>query len=129
LSLVTLDRRNDAPRDSPGGFFNRVIGPLLELILEGEGQDDLEAWLRVFFAFARGKPVAYFSRYVPGPKIQAVAQQHGVRLVHVPLSRIPAELRRRNRTFRIMSLTNGQWEVMRRRIAEAKGARPVGWGG
>ncbi len=130
LSLVTLDAANDAPGEPTDGFVNRVIIPLVDLAaLQTEMRDDLESWLRIFFAFARGKPVAYFSRYVPGPKIQAVAQQHGVRVVHEPLSRIPAELRRRNRTFRIMSLTGGQWEVLRRRIAEAKGARPVGWGG
>jgi hypothetical protein len=103
----------------------RVIVPLVELAADPAQQDNLENWLRVFFAFTRGKPVAYFSRYVPGPKIHAVARQHGVRVVHVPLDRIPAELRERNRTFRLLSLTDEQWEVLRRRIAAGKGARTV----
>jgi len=129
LSFVSLDRPNDAPRDAHGGFFGQVIEPLLSLVLDPEEEDALESWLRVFFAFTRGKPVAYFSRYVPGQGVHAVARQHGVRVVHVPLSRIPAELRLRNRTFRIMSLTDRQWEILRQRMAESKGARPVTLGG
>ena len=85
--------------------------------------DHLENWLRIFFRFARGKPVAYFSRYVPGARIHAVARQHGVRVQHVPLDRIPAELRERHQTFRIVRPNDEQWEVLRQRIAERKGAR------
>ena len=122
LSLVTLDRPNEPPPPpySTSGFNLRVIFPLFELVADPTRRDDLESWLQIFFAFTRGKPVAYFSRYVPGPRVHAVARQHGVRVVHVPLGRIPAKLRERNQTFRIMNLTDEQWEVLRRRVAESK---------
>ena len=119
LSFVSLDRANEEPA---GKFFSQVINPLLELAYERD-RDHLENWLRVFFRFARGKPVAYFSRYVPGARIHAVARQYGVRVQHVPLDRIPAELRERNQTFRIGDQNDEQWEVLRQRIAERKGAR------
>ena len=69
FSLITLDRPTWLRgKDSPS-FYDRVIRKLVHL----HGQaDDLYAWLDIFFAFCAGKPVVYYSRYVPTRRFTAL---------------------------------------------------------
>ncbi|NLF72438.1 MAG: hypothetical protein GX575_25670 [Candidatus Anammoximicrobium sp.] len=120
FSLITLDRPTWLRgKDSPS-FYDEVIAKLVEL----HGRDDnLYAWLDVFFAFCAGKPVVYYSRYVPSPQVHRVAWRHRVRVIHVPLQRIPKQLLARTRSFLFASLTRRQWDVMVQRVADGR----AGW--
>jgi hypothetical protein len=120
FSLITLDRPTWLRgKDSPS-FHDEVIEKLIKL--HGSA-DNLYAWLDVFFAFCAGKPVVYYSRYVPSPQIHRVAWRHRVRVIPVPLKRIPQQLLRRVRSFLFASLSRRQWEVMVQRVAEGR----AGW--
>lgn len=115
LSLVTLDRPTWIPPDDSGSFYQEVIRPLMAL---EPGDDDLYGWLTLFFRFCSGKPVAYFSRYTPGPKIYAVAARAGVSLFQLPLDTIPEALREQHRKFRFLNLTKTQWNALVERLGE-----------
>jgi hypothetical protein len=78
------------------------------------------------FGFAARKPVAYFSRYKPSQRVERIAAKHRVRVVHIPLRRIPAALLERNRSFRFFNLTRSQWEALQKGIAESRGAWALG---
>jgi len=68
---------------------------------------------------------AYFSRYVPSPRLHRMASKHRVRVVHVPFRRIPAALRQRARYFHFAWVTERQWEAIVQRVAEGRS----GWRG
>ena len=69
-------------------------------------------WLDVMFAFCSGKPVVYYSRYVPSQEVHAVAQRHGVEVVHCPLCGVPKPLLSRHSSFRFLWLSAAQWEEL-----------------
>jgi hypothetical protein len=120
LSLITTDVPTSAPKGSKiPSFYDRVITELIEL---GPDRDNLYAWLDVMFRFCSGKPFVYYSRYVPGPRIHAIARQYRVRVVHRPLQQIPRILREQNRRFHLLYLTRPQWEALLAQIAESKRA-------
>jgi hypothetical protein len=83
--------------------------------------DHLYAWLDILFAFCARKPVDYASHNVPGPRIHAVADAHGVTVRHLPLSTFPQQLLERGQRFRFMSLTERQWDALVERLAAAEG--------
>jgi hypothetical protein len=108
-------------RPGPDTFFNRVIEPLLTI--QGEpGQDHVYGWLEAMFRFCAGKPFAYYSRYRPGPRIDALARRHRVTLLWQPLGLVPAPLLRRNRTFRQLWLSASQWATLGSRLGLGRSA-------
>jgi hypothetical protein len=121
FSLITLDVPTWLEADDSRGFYSRVIKPLVHLPAE---RDHLYGWLDVMFAFCRGKPFAYYSRYVPGPRIHEIAARHRVRLLHRPLQLIGSALLQRHQTFRFLSVTRQQWEALEARIEEGR----ITWG-
>lgn len=130
FTLITLDAPTFVPAATPGvtkpgpkTFFALVIQPLIDI--RGTKNDNLYGWLNIMFAFCSGKPFAYYSRYVPSPKIHRIAWQHKVQLIHFPLQRLPAELLNRHKTFRFFGFTREQWEEFQRRRA----ARTGTWSG
>jgi hypothetical protein len=122
LSLLTLDCPNWIEKDDTQSFYGKVIRKLVDWPRDR----DLYAWLDVMFEFCRGKPFGYFSRYRPSTRIEQIAAKHRVRLVYVPLGRLPAALLERNRSFRFFHMTRKQWEALVRRVAETRGAWAVG---
>jgi hypothetical protein len=74
--------------------------------------------------FCSGKPLVYYSRYVPGPGLFDIARQNRVLLVWSPLDRLPAPLLERHRTFRQLHLSASQWKELRRRLGEARSGVP-----
>ncbi len=119
FSFVTLDLPTEARSKDDANFYDQVILSLLAL--KGPAEDNLHGWLDVMFTFCSGKPFAYYSRYVPSPRIHHLAWRHKVELRHFPLRLLPSRLLDRNRTFRFMNLTREQWEEFERRRAEAQG--------
>ena len=122
LSFVALDLPTLVPgKDGSGAkaFYDLVIAPLVDL--QRSAKDNLYSWLEVMFSFCSGKPFAYYSRYVPSPRIFAIASRHRVTLRHFPLRLLPTRLVERNRTFRFMSLTREQWEEFERRCSDSQG--------
>jgi hypothetical protein len=122
LSFVSLDLPTSIPGKADSTtktFCNRVIWPLVDL--QRTTKDNLYSWLEVVMAFCSGKPFAYYSRYVPSPRIHAIASRHRVTLRHFPLRLLPTRLVDRNRTFRFMSLTREQWEEFERRCSDSRG--------
>lgn len=119
FSFVTLD----CPTWIKGGrgvtFFDRVINPLVNL---PTGANNLYDWLEIMFRFCQRKTVAYYAEYVPSLRVMRIARKHHVRLVCIPLSRIPKPLLERNRTFRFMNLTRSQWDEFLKAIADQKNA-------
>jgi hypothetical protein len=119
-TVLTLDCPTHL--DHPRGrrtFFDAVIdGELLKV--QGRDGDNVYAWLEGMFRFCGGKPFVYFSRYVPGPRIRALAKAHDVDLVWSPLHRVPQELLRRHRHWRQLWLTESQWEVLKQRLDASK---------
>lgn len=121
FSLITLDvpswyRGMEYERKD---FIGRVTLPLADLPKE---EDNLYGWLRVMFTFCRGKPFAYFSKYVPSARIHRLASAHNVTLIHIPLSLIPSRLREMHRPFRFLLLSSPQHEALLKLIAEGKRA-------
>lgn len=100
-------------------FIGRVTLRLADLPME---VDNLYEWLRVMFTFCRGKPFAYFSKYVPSARIHRLASAHNVRLVHIPLSVIPSRLLEMHRRFRFLRVSGPQYEALLKLIAEGKRA-------
>lgn len=127
FTLITLD----APTSRPGSissspsFFTRVIEPLVELKKSRKGKDNLYEWLGIMFEFCAGKPFAYYSKYVPSPKIHRLAWRHKVHVVHFPLQRLPSKLLEQHKTFRFFALTRKQWEEFQRR----RSASAATWSG
>lgn len=119
LSMITLDATTSVDGDERQSFYRRVIDPLVHL---APRDDYLYTWLEVMFRFCRGKRVAYYSRYVPGPRVHAVARRHRVEVLHVPLGRIPPALLARHRCFRLLWLTRPQWDALLERIPEGRRA-------
>lgn len=74
------------------------------------------------FAFCRNKPFAYYSRYVPGPRIREIARRFGVTVVHQPLARVPRELLERHWTFHFLYVTRERWRDLVREIERDKRA-------
>jgi hypothetical protein len=119
LSLITLDAPTWLKGDDTRSFYDRVIKQLVELPPSGS---NLYSWLRIMFAFCRKKPFAYCSRYKPGPRVHAIAREFGVKIIHVPLSRIPQRMLDRHQSFLFMNLTRAQWDELLERISESKRA-------
>lgn len=109
FSMVTLDAPTSFPADESQSFYSRVIEPLVNL---PRRDDHIYGWLDLMFRFCVGKPVVYYSQYVPGPRIYAVAGRHAVRVLHLPLRTIPPRLLVRNERFRFLWLTERQWEAL-----------------
>ncbi|MBP1776425.1 MAG: hypothetical protein H6Q86_2435 [candidate division NC10 bacterium] len=123
-SLISLDcptsLRNPAGRRT---FFDRVIEGLLA-IQGRRPADDVYGWLGVMCRFCAGKPLVYYSRYRPGPRLFAIARAHDVALVWSPLGRVPRELLERHRTFRQLWLAESQWETLKERLTGAETGQP-----
>ena len=121
FSLLTLDVPNwyRGGEDERKDFIGRVILPLAGL---PKGEDNLYGWLRVMFSFCRGKPFAYFSRYVPSARVHRVAAEYHVTLIHMPLSLISSRLLAMHRRFRFLLLTAAQKDSLRERVAEGRRA-------
>ena len=119
LTLISLDAQTWLTGGNTRTFYGRVIEPLLDL---SPPQNNLYGWLRVMFNFCRNKPFAYYSRYRPGPRIHAIAREYGVRVIHMPLARIPQHLLERHQSFQFLNLTRVQWEELSERIRESKRA-------
>ena len=120
LSLVSLDCPNWLKDETQKTFYDRVILPLLGL--HRRGADNLYGWLEIFFRFCKRKTVVYYAAYVPSQRIHRIARKHHVRLIHIPLLRIPKPLLERNRAFRFLHLTRPQWDELRRAVAEHQNA-------
>jgi hypothetical protein len=90
-----------------------VILPLVRL--QNTPKDTLYDWLEIMFELCAGKPFAYYSLYVPSPKVHRLAWRHKVQVVHFPLQRLPSRLLERHRSFRFFALTRKQWEEFYRR--------------
>jgi hypothetical protein len=138
LSLITLDSPTWAKgANRPSSFWDHVILPLVKLKELAREDNNLYKWLEIMFEFCRNKPFAYFSYYKPGPRIHAIARRFRVRVLHVPISRIPPRMLDRHAGFRFMYMTATQWEDLLEKIEENKrpwmpsrvdrgsGARPV----
>jgi hypothetical protein len=119
LSLITLDAPTIIRPDDRLSFYSKVISPLLDL---PHSEDNLYGWLRVMFEFCRNKPFAYYSRYKPGTRVHALAREFGVRVIHLPLGRIPRRTLERHRSFQFLHLTRKQWHDLLERISEMKSA-------
>lgn len=119
LSLITLDAPTWLKSDKSRSFFNKVIVRLLDL---PPWESNLYGWLRIMFDFCRNKPFAYCSSYRPGPRVHAIAREFGVRIIHVPLRRIPRRMLERHQCFHFMWLTRSQYEELLARNAESKSA-------
>jgi hypothetical protein len=119
-SVMTLDCPTylDKPEGRPT-FLDVVIQKEL-LPLQGRANDNIYSWLEGVFRFCAGKPFVYYSRYVPSPRLRAIAKAHDVDLVWSPLYRIPQELVRRHRRWRQLWLTEYQWETLKQRLDAAK---------
>jgi len=120
FSMISLDAPTWLPAPDTKSFYARVITPLLALPRSGD--DHLYGWLDVMFAFCERKLVVYYSRYVPGPRIHAIARAHRVRLLHRPLAAIPRPLLERNGRFRFLHLGRSQWDALQERVREGKRA-------
>jgi hypothetical protein len=74
--------------------------------------DHLYTWLEVFFRYAYGRSVAYFSRYQPSAAITALGGRYRVEVVHFPLDVVPEPDLRRHEWFRFLHVTHAQWEAL-----------------
>lgn len=126
FSLITLDCPtyiHHTTDKNAKTFFDVVIEPLVKI--QASDQDTLYTWLHLMFLYCSGKPFAYYSRYIPGPKIHRIAWEHGVRIIHIPLRRIPEAMLSRHMKFRYYKVNREQWLEFTRRQAE--GAGMWGW--
>jgi len=119
LSLITLDAPTWLKADDSRSLYGKVIKRLLEL---PPRDNNLYGWLRIMFAFCQNRPFAYYSHYQPGPRVHAIAREFSVRIIYVPLGRIPQRLLERHQSFQFMNLTRAQWEELLERISESKRA-------
>lgn len=119
LSFITLDVPTwveDRNRRSES-LYERLIADLVDL--KETERDTLYGWLEVVFRFCAGKPLVYYSRYVPGEQIRFIADLNGVRLTHVPLRALPEALLAANHAFRMMHLSLSQWDELEKRMTAA----------
>ena len=124
FTLITLDLPTSHPTKLKApSFYDRVIRPLVDL--KKAPGDNLYGWLEIMFEFCAGKPFAYYSRYVPSPKVHRLAWQHKVQVVHFPLQRLPNRLLKRHETFRFFKLARNQWEELQAR----RSASTATWSG
>jgi hypothetical protein len=123
LSLITLDAPTYIKRKSHRHkeFYQLVIKRLVELPKTPEG-NNIYTWLEVMFEFCRNKPFAYYSLYRPSSRIVCLGQKFGVRIVHVPLAKIPKRILQRHQSFKFMCMTRSQWEELLEKISEANRA-------
>jgi hypothetical protein len=121
FSFITLDCPTvEAGKPAMQSAFRKgVITPLIEM--KSSPDDNLYGWLDVMFAFCSGKPVAYFSRYVPSDEVHTVAQRHSVTVVHRPLESIPEASLSRHQSFTLVSLTPAEWEELENMSGETTG--------
>jgi hypothetical protein len=122
VSLLTLDapiwvKDETSTRKS---FYEAVIMELLPL--KGGPYDNIYGWLEVMFRFCKNKPFVYYSHYIPSPRILNIARKFGVRVIHLPLTRIPERMRQQHQSFRFMNLTRRQWEELLERVGELRRA-------
>lgn len=118
FSFVTLDAPTwveDSLRRHRS-LFRQLISDLVDL--QGTGYDNLYGWLDLMFGFCAGKPLAYFSRYIPGEQIRDIAGRYGVDLVYMPLGTLPEALLAANQTFRFMHLALSQWMALELRLMQ-----------
>jgi hypothetical protein len=110
FSLFTLDCPNHIhqQRDDQKTFYDVVILPLVHI--QNTENDTIYQWLEIMFSFCSGKPFAYYSRYVPSPRIQNIAWKHAVRIIHVPLNRVPERMLHQNMTFPYYNVSLKQWK-------------------
>jgi hypothetical protein len=123
VSLITLDtptwiKGKSGARKS---FYDTVILELLDLPKTSE-KNNIYNWLEVMFKFCRNKPFAYYSHYKPSPRILGIGHRFGVRVIHVPLTRIPERMLQQHHSFKFMNMSRSQWEDLLERIAEHKRA-------
>jgi hypothetical protein len=118
-SFLTLDTptwHEDRSREGES-LVRRLILPLVNL--SGTADDTLYGWLALIFAFCGRSELAYYSRYVPGAEVHAIAREHGVRVRHSALRDLPEALVASNAAYRSMRLSLGQWRELRRRLEAA----------
>jgi hypothetical protein len=129
FTFITLDaptsRPTALPKSSLPTFYDCVIRPLVDLDVSRNKKSNLYEWLEIMFRFCAGKPFAYYSRYIPSPKVHHLAWQHKVHVVHFPLQRVPMRLLQRHKTFRFLGLTRKQWEEFQHR----RSASAATWSG
>jgi hypothetical protein len=109
FSMITLDAPTSFEADESRSFYTRVIEPVVNL---DPRRDRLYVWLDVMFRFCADKPIAYYSRYAPSPRIRGIAERYRARVIHVPLQTIPTRLVEQNQRFRFLWLTERQWEAL-----------------
>ncbi len=119
FSYIMRPRPGWIGRQNSHHISNEVINPLVWL--EETDRDHLYSWLDVIFRACRRRPIVYFSAYRPGPKIRRLAAAHLVRLMHIPLSQIPAAMIEPNRSFHLLELTPTQYDALRKRVGGRKG--------
>ena len=118
FTFITLDLPTSHPTKlKEPSFYERVIRPLVDS--QKTRKDNLYGWLEIMFEFCAGKPFAYYSRYVPSPKVHRLAWQHKVQIVHFPLQHLPIKLLKRHEAFRFFRLTRNQWEELQRRRSDS----------
>ena len=122
LSLITLDTPTWIKGESGTrkSFYDSVILQLLGL--EQQSENNIYGWLEIMFKFCRNKPFAYYSHYKPSPRIFGIGRQFGVRIIHVPLTRIPEQMLNQHRSFKFMWMTRDQWEELLEQFAESNRA-------
>lgn len=112
FSLITSDATLDPYETDPRRqFYPQVVAPLVRL--GRQSRNARQAWLRVMFAFCAGKPFVYYSEHTPDPAIIALAAEHTVPFLHLPLSKLPAEHVANHRTFLFVQLSSPQYLALR----------------
>ncbi len=121
FSLITLDcpTYHHHYSEKEKTFYYHVIKHLVDI--QKSNHDNLYGWLDIMFHFCKGKPFAYYSRYIPSPKIHRIAWKHDVQVIHFPLQRIPLKLLDRHKQFRFFAFTSKQWQEFERRRSTTGG--------
>jgi hypothetical protein len=90
FSFLTVDRPTEGenPARHERSFYWEVILP--QVNLKSTASDNLYGWLDVMFAFCSGKPVVYYSRYVPSPKVTRLPSATASRLFIARLGGSPS---------------------------------------
>jgi hypothetical protein len=122
FSMITRDAPTSLPADESRSFYSRVVVPLVNL---SPRRDHLYSWLDVMFRFCGGKPVAYYSRYMPGPRIHARAERYGTQVLDLSLRTIPRTILERSQRFRFLWLTEKQWDALVARVGKPRGIAPA----
>jgi hypothetical protein len=123
VSLITLDAPTwiKGKTGAQQSFYDTVILGLLAL-RKTPNNNNIYGWLEIMFKFCRNKPFAYYSHYKPSSRILSIGQKFGVRVIHVPLARIPKRMFQRHQSFKFMKMTRGQWDDLLERIGESNRA-------